>query len=90
VKVFSELRKTKFRVVGASEVIKVLNTGAAREVFVAKDAERSVIKPILELCEEKKIEVLQVESMKELGSACGIRVGAASAALLKKGRQRKR
>lgn len=84
-----ELRKTKFRVVGTGEVVKVLKAGNAKKVFVARDATQSVVEPVLKLCEEKKIEVLQAESMKELGAACGIHVGAASAALLREGRKPK-
>lgn len=87
---FSELRKAKFRVVGTGEVIKVLNAGDAERVFVARDAEQSVIESVLKLCEEKNVEVLQVESMKELGLSCGIQVGAASAALLREGTRKRR
>lgn len=85
---FDELRKTKFRVVGTGEVLKVLRAGNASRVFVAKDAMQNVIEPVLRLCEKKKVEVLQAESMKALGAACGIHVGAASAALLREGRKR--
>ncbi len=82
------LRETKLRVVGTGEVIKVLRVGNARKVFIAKDATQTVIEPVLKLCKENKIEVLQTLSMKELGAACGIQVGAASAALLREGRKK--
>lgn len=85
-----ELRQTKFRVVGTGEVIKVVKAGSARKVFVAKDAAQTVIEPLLKLCKQKKIEVSQVRSMVELGEACGIHVGAASAALLREGRKKTR
>ena len=87
-KTLDELRKNKFRVVGTGEVIKALKMGKASDVFIAKDATQSVVEPVLRLCEESSTEVWQTLSMKELGAACGIQVGAAAAALLKEGRKR--
>lgn len=83
----SELSGTKFRVVGTGEVIKAIKAGNARAVFIAKDADQAIIEPVFKLCEEKKIKVLQAESMKDLGAACGIQIGAASAALLREVRR---
>ena len=87
-KALDELRKTKFRVVGTGEVIKALKMGKASGVFVAKDATQSVVEPVLKLCKENNAEVWQTLSMKELGAACGIQVGAAAVALLKERRKR--
>jgi large subunit ribosomal protein L7A len=49
----------------------------------AGDADERVMEPLRELCREEGIEVLETESMKALGMACGIEVGAAAAAVLK-------
>ena len=87
-KALIELRKSKFRVVGTGEVIKVLRAGNASHVFVATDAEMPVVEQVLKLCRENNVSVIQTLSMKELGAACGIQVEAASAALLKEGRKR--
>ena len=51
-------------------------------VFIAQDAEEHVVSQIKEMCREKGIETVAVSTMKELGDACGIQVGAASAAIL--------
>ena len=44
--------------------------------------EDHVINPLVKLCKEKGIEVITVDSMLELGKACGIEVGSASAAIV--------
>lgn len=72
----SELR-TAAKVVGVKQSKKVIRDGGAVAVFVASDAETRVIRPILELCRELEIEVVEVPTMQELGHAAGIDVGAA-------------
>ena len=53
-----------------------------RSVLIAQDAEERIVAPLVELCERSSVAVTYVDSMKELGSACGIDVGAAVVALL--------
>ena len=48
----------------------------------AEDADPRVTAPVEALCAEKQIPVERVPQMKELGSACGIAVPSAVAALL--------
>jgi len=52
-------------------------------VFVADDAEKKVTKEIVELCNSKQIQIIHVNTMEDLGKACGIDINAAVAALLK-------
>ena len=70
------------RVVGIKQTKKALSDGAVRSVLVARDAEERIIAPLVELCERSSVAVTYVDSMKELGSACGIDVGAAVVALI--------
>ena len=70
------------RVVGAKQVKRALETGSARQVFLASDADPRVTAPLAELCREKNVPVEQVGAMAEIGRACGIAVGSAVAALL--------
>ena len=35
----------------------------------------------MELCRQKNVEIVMVETMKELGTLCGIEVGASTAAI---------
>ena len=68
---------TAAKVVGIKQSKKVIRDGQAHRVFVAKDAEQRVIGPIYDLCQERGVEIVEVPTMKELGSAAGIAVGAA-------------
>jgi large subunit ribosomal protein L7A len=48
---------------------------------LAKDADVHVTDPIMRACRAKAIPLVRVPSMRELGKACGISVGCASAAI---------
>ena len=50
---------------------------------VADDADVRVVQPLLDACAEARVNVEKVATMQELGKACGIHVGAATAAILK-------
>ncbi len=69
-------------VVGAKQIRKALNAGTARRVFLARNADPNVTDPLVALCQKKKVELVWIRTMKDLGSACGIEVGAAAAAIL--------
>lgn len=77
------LKGARKKTVGTKQTQKVVAKGLAQVVYVAKDAEGRITSPLLQLCSEKGIEVVIVESMVELGKICGIKVGAASAAVVK-------
>ena len=70
------------KVVGAKQVRRALESGTARTVFLAFDAAPNVTEPIAALCGEKGVPTVSGCSMKELGKACNIAVGAAVAAVL--------
>mgnify|MGYP000328735007 CR=1 FL=1 len=76
------IRQAKARTVGTRAVLRAVERGEARVVFVARDAEPRVVAPVVALCGRKGVQVVWVDSMTELGRACGIEVGAASAAVL--------
>lgn len=75
------LKKAKHKTVGVKQTQRALEKGTVHQVFVAKDAEQHVLRPITELCRARGIEVVEIPTMLELGKACGIEVGAAVAAL---------
>ena len=70
------------KVVGVKQTKRAINEGKTACVFLADDADPRVTAPVEELCREKYVPVERVPQMKELGSACGIAVGSAVAALL--------
>jgi len=70
-------------VVGLKQTTRALEKGEVRSVFLAQDADSRLLKPIIEMCQAKQIKIQEVPTMLELGKACGIKVGAAVAAVLK-------
>lgn len=75
------LMKTR-HVTGVKQVTKAVHKGTAKCVFLASDADQSVTALLKEACEAKKIEVVNDVTMRELGKACSIEVGASAAAVL--------
>ena len=75
--------KTGKKLVGINQCRKAVKDGSALTVFLAEDAENRIRLSLLELCKEQNVEVVSVSTLKELGEACGIEVGAAAAVLLK-------
>ncbi len=76
-----DLSKNKV-VVGAKQLRKALNKGIARYVYLAENADPAVTEPLEVLCQNLNVSYAWVRSMQELGTACGIEVGAAAAAIL--------
>ena len=69
-------------VVGAKQLRKALQSGRARRVYLAGNADPAITEPIERMCEQYHIECAWVPSMLDLGKACGIEVGAAAAAAI--------
>lgn len=76
------LKTARKKSIGTKQTAKAIEKGTTRKVFVAKDAEEHVTREIIKIAREKGIEVVVTESMLALGKACGIEVGAATAAIL--------
>ncbi|CAM3088590.1 ribosomal L7Ae/L30e/S12e/Gadd45 family protein [Paenibacillus sediminis] len=70
--------------IGTKQTMKVVELGLAEEVYVAQDADPRLISKIVALCNKHAVKVTYVDTMRNLGKACGIEVGAAMAAILKK------
>jgi large subunit ribosomal protein L7A len=71
------------RVVGEREVLRAMNKGVLRKVFVATDSDEKVIKPLCKAASRSGVEVEEVDSRLKLGRACAIDRPAATAGLLK-------
>ncbi|WP_422484527.1 ribosomal L7Ae/L30e/S12e/Gadd45 family protein [Gudongella sp. DL1XJH-153] len=80
---FTELN-TEGKVVGAKQVKRALSKSEVQTVFIARDAEKKVTEEIEDLCKSKEVVVQYIDTMEELGEACGIDINAAVAALLNK------
>ncbi len=74
---------THEKIVGAKQVRRALDSSLVDLVFIADDAEKKVVGEIEELSNTKHVQIIRVNTMKDLGKACGIGINAAVAALLK-------
>ena len=74
--------KTANKVVGVKQLRKALNSGEAKKVFIACDADPVLTEPLIKECEKLHVTVVPVPTMKQLGAACSISVDAAVAAIL--------
>ena len=81
----TERLKTANKVVGIKQLRRALRDSAAQEVFLADDADFWLREEVEALCHMAGLCPIRVASMKALGDACGISVGAATAAILKGG-----
>jgi len=77
------LRSAEFRAVGTNQTAKAIGRGRAQVVYIAKDADRRVVEGVVTAAKGANLEIVEVDSMREIGRACGISVGAAAAAILK-------
>lgn len=77
------IKEAKKRTIGTKQTKKALEKGILSGVFIAMDAERRLIKPVMAAAKELGIPVYYVESMKKLGTACEIEVDTAIAGVLK-------
>jgi large subunit ribosomal protein L7A len=77
-----KLKKAPKKIIGTKQTLKAIDKDQVCMVFIAQDAEEHVVSQLKETCLRKGVETVVVSTMKELGDACGIQVGAASAAIL--------
>ncbi len=75
--------KSDLKAVGAKQSRRAISSGNALCVFLAQNADPHITDPIRAICQQDAIPVQDVPTMRELGDACGISVGAAVAVLLK-------
>jgi large subunit ribosomal protein L7A len=66
--------------IGTKQTLKMVEAGLVEHVFVAEDADPRITSKVIQLCKKNNIPIIYVDSMRKLGKACGIDVGAAMAA----------
>ncbi len=71
------------RVVGLKQVIRGVQDDIFEKIYIASDADEALKLKLLNACQEKGTTYEEVQTMSELGSACSIDVGAATAGVLK-------
>jgi large subunit ribosomal protein L7A len=68
-------------IIGTKQTVRALKEGKVTELVIADDADLNLTAQLVEKANDAKIPVLHVDSMKKLGKACGIDVGAAAVAI---------
>ncbi|XJZ27432.1 50S ribosomal protein L7ae-like protein [Bacillota bacterium Lsc_1132] len=70
-------------IIGTKQTVRALKDGKVQELVVAADADPKVTTKMIHQAQELSIPILYVDSMKKLGRACGIEVGAAVVAIIR-------
>lgn len=78
----NELQEAHVRI-GTKQTMRMVKLGLAEEVYVAQDADSRITSEIIALCNKASVKITFVDTMKNLGKACGIEVGAAMAAIVR-------
>lgn len=75
--------KVSKNVIGTKQTLKMVKSGKAKTVYLAHDVDHHIFVEVENSCKKNKVQIVYVDSMIELGKACGINRKTASAALLK-------
>ena len=76
------LRNSANVIIGLKQTLKAIQSDKAVKVYLANDADEFIKKSITEASAQKNLETIYVSTMKELGEACGIDIGASTAAVI--------
>ena len=69
------------KVIGVKQTTKAIKNGEGKTLYIAKNADLEIIEGLENLCKEKALNIIYIDTMKDLGKLCGIDVGAATALL---------
>ena len=67
------------KVVGVKQTLKALKNNQGKVLYIAKDADSCITEPILKLAKVNSLQIVFVDTMKELGNLCDIDVASATA-----------
>ena len=79
---FNEFEKNKIKT-GFKEVMNLISENKAAKVFVAEDCDESFKERLTGAAQKAGVPFEYVPTMRELGKACGIEVGASCAAIIR-------
>ena len=78
-----EKLKNAQKVVGTRRLIRAIQNGEIEEAYVARDADLFILRQVREACNAAGVRMVEIDTMKELGQACGVEVKTASAGIRK-------
>ena len=80
---YEKVIQAKSVIIGTKQTIRAMKKDIVQEVMIALDADPYLTARIVEVANELAVPITYVDSMKMLGKACGIDVGAAAVAIKK-------
>lgn len=80
---YEKVAHAKKIIVGSKQTVKALKAGEVIELVIATDADMKVTANLLQTARDMNTAITYVDSMKKLGKACGIAVGASAVAITK-------
>ncbi|ESU31443.1 hypothetical protein G3A_16620 [Bacillus sp. 17376] len=80
---YEKVAQAKKIIVGSKQTVKALKAGEVIELVIAMDADIKVTANLLQTARDMNTAITYVDSMKKLGKACGIAVGASAVAITK-------
>ncbi len=75
--------KNAEKVVGTRRLVRAILAGEIAEAYVAQDADLFILRQVRDACNKMGVRMVEAESMKALGEACGVEVKTASAGIRK-------
>ena len=78
-----EKLKTSDKVVGTRRLVRAIMAGEIAEAYIARDADLFIVRQVKKACNDMGVRMVEVDSMKLLGEACGVEVKTASAGIRK-------
>ncbi len=78
-----DVLKNGSKAIGIKQTLKAVENDTAKVVFIAMDADEKITGSLKELCLSNNVTLEYVDTMKQLGKAVGIEVGASAVCLLK-------
>lgn len=80
---YEKVLQAKSFIIGTKQAVKALKEGKVEELVIAADADQKVTAQVVTTAQDLEVPVLYVDSMKKLGKACEIQVGAAAVAIIR-------
>ena len=78
-----EKLKNASKVVGTRRLLRAIQAGEIAVAYIARDADLYILRQVRQACNDAGVRMVEVDTMKELGQACGVEVKTASAGLKK-------
>ncbi|MBO0999402.1 50S ribosomal protein L7ae-like protein [Bacillus sp. SD075] len=80
---YEKVIQAKSVIIGTKQAVRALKNNLIQEVIIADDADIYLTGRVIETAKELDVPITYVDSMRMLGKACGIDVGAATVAIKK-------